>query len=64
MLLGTEPIFLKSVITIASSALSFRNRIKHQRSKRAWLLTILNGFNGRMRTTTNDTNVSFNPECC
>lgn len=63
MLLGTEPIFLKSVITIVLSSLSFRNRIKHQRSKHKWLETILNGFNYRMRTATNNSNARFNPEC-
>ena len=63
MLLGTEPIFLKSVVTIALSLLSFRNRIKHQQSKSEWLATILSGFSYRMRTATNDTNARLNPEC-
>lgn len=63
MQLGTEPILLKSVVSIVLSSPSFRNRIKHQRAKSEWLATTLNGFNYRMRAATNDTDARFSSEC-
>lgn len=48
VLLGTELLFLKEVVTTVWFSLSFKNRVNQQCSKSEWVVPIRNGFNDRM----------------